>query len=225
MDLGQKIDRLLKVTAMTKVELAKKLGLKDSSVISHWVKNRFKPDRKNLQKLAVTFNKPISYFVDEIDNIKEKEQVNLTSAFTIREGTTTAKSLYELISSLPSSKHIGVALEIQSEFFDLPYTFEPEEFLPVMFDTKQKETFALKINSKSACPWAEKGEFAIFVQADAVQSGKIALIRYKDRYCIKKLNLLSGGEILLSTPMKQIRASQDEVIVAAKLMAFYRRPC
>ncbi len=222
MDLGQKIDKLLKLTAMTKVELAKKLGLKDSSVISHWVKNRFKPDRKNLQKLAVAFNKPLSFFEDDI---QEKEPANLSNSFTIREGTTTAKSLYELISSLPSSKHIGVALEIQNEFFDLPYTFEPEEFLPVMFDAKQKETFALKINSKSACPWAENGEFAIFVQADAVQSGKIALIRYKNKYCIKKLNLLSGGEILLSTPTKQIKVSQDEILVAAKLMAFYRRPC
>lgn len=220
MDLGQKIDKLLKLTAMTKVELAKKLGLKDSSVISHWVKNRFKPDRKNLQKLAVTFNKPISYFEDDI---KEKEPLSLQPSFTIREGTTTAKSLYELISSLPSSKHIGVALEVQSEFFDLPYTFEPEEFLPIMFDAKQKETFALKIKSKSACPWAERGEFAIFVQADAVQSGKIALIRYKDRYCIKKLILVSGA-VLLSTPEKQIKVPQDEIIVAAKLLAFYRRP-
>ena len=41
MNLGQKIEQLLKTTVMTKVELAKKLGLKDSSVISHWVKNRF----------------------------------------------------------------------------------------------------------------------------------------------------------------------------------------
>lgn len=220
MDLGQKIDKLLKLTSMTKVELAKKLGLKDSSVISHWVKNRFKPDRKNLQKLAVTFNKPLSYFEDDLSENTFDEQGNV---FTIREGTTTAKSLYELISSLPSSKHIGVALEIQSEFFDLPYTFEPEEFLPVLFDSKQKETFALKINSKSACPWAGKGEFAIFVATDAVQSGKIALIRYRNRYTIKKLTL-DKDKIIISTPTKQIKVTQDEIIIVAKLMAFYRRP-
>lgn len=220
MDLGQKIDKLLKLTAMTKVELARKLGLKDSSVISHWVKNRFKPDRKNLQKLAATFNKPISYFEDDLPDNTFNDK---TSTFMIREGTSTAKSLYELISSLPSSKHIGVALEIQSEFFDLPYTFEPEEFLPVMFDAKQKEVFALKINSKTACPWAEKGEFAIFVPADAVQSGKIALVRYKDRYCIKKLTV-DGEKILLSTPTKQMKVAQDDIIIVAKLMAFYRKP-
>ena len=51
---------------MTKVELARKLGLKDSSVISHWVKNRFKPDRKNLQKLSAMFNKPLSYFEEDL---------------------------------------------------------------------------------------------------------------------------------------------------------------
>ena len=220
MDLGQKIDKLLKLTSMTKVELAKKLGLKDSSVISHWVKNRFKPDRKNLQKLAITFNKPLSYFEEDLEDVGFNGK---GSSFTIKEGTTTAKSLYELISSLPSSKHIGVALEIQSEFFDLPYTFEPEEFLPIMFDSKHKETFALKINSKSACPWAEKGEFAIFVSAEAVQSGKIALVRYKNRYTIKKLTL-SGDNIILSSPAKQIKVSQNDIIIAAKLMAFYRKP-
>ena len=30
---------------------------------------------------------------------------------------------------------------------------------------------------------------------------------------------------ILSTPTKQIEVSQDEVIIAAKLIAFYRRPC
>ncbi len=218
MDLGQKIEKLLKLTSMTKVELAKKLGLKDSSVISHWVKNRFKPDRKNLQKLSVAFNKPLSYFEEDLN-----ENTSQRDSFEIREGTTTAKTLYELISSLPSSKHIGIALEIQSEFFDLPYTFEYEEFLPVMFDAKNKETFALKINSKTACPWAEKGEFALFVVTDSVQSGKIALIRYKNKYTIKKLTL-DGEDIVISTPSKKVRISQSEVVIVAKLMAFYRKP-
>lgn len=219
MDLGQKIEKLLKLTSMTKVELARKLGLKDSSVISHWVKNRFKPDRKNLQKLSITFNKPLSYFEEDLKENSYKGG----NSFEIREGTSTAKSLYELISALPSSKHIGVALEIQSEFFDLPYTFEPEEFLPVMFDAKNKEVFALKINSKTACPWAEKGEFALFVSAESVQSGKIALVRYRNRYTIKKLTL-EGEDIILSTPSKKTKVSQNEIIIVAKLMAFYRRP-
>ena len=65
MNLGQKIEQLLKATSMTKVELAKKLGLKDSSVISHWVKNRFKPDRANIAKLSNVFNKPAAYFADD----------------------------------------------------------------------------------------------------------------------------------------------------------------
>ena len=60
MNLGQKIEQLLKTTAMTKVELSKKLGLKDSSVVSHWVKNRFKPDRDNVVKLSHVFDKNVS---------------------------------------------------------------------------------------------------------------------------------------------------------------------
>ena len=219
MDLGQKIEKLLKLTSMTKVELARKLGLKDSSVISHWVKNRFKPDRKNLQKLSVTFKKPLSYFEEDFQEEVFKEK----KGFEIRESTSTVKSFYELISSLPAAKHIGVALEIKTEFFDLPYSLEPEEFLPLTFDAKHKEVFALKINSKTACPWAEKGEFALFISADTLQSGKISLIKYKNRYTIKKLTL-DGGDIILSTPAKQIRVSQKEIKIVAKLMAFYRKP-
>ena len=223
MDLGQKIEKLLKLTSMTKVELARKLGLKDSSVISHWVKNRFKPDRKNLQKLSAAFNKPLAYFEDDINIEKEEDSFKGKDCFEIREGTSTAKSLYELISALPSSKHIGIAVEVQSEFFNLPYTFEPEEFLPIMFDSKHREAFAFKIKSKTACPWAEKGEFAIFVPSDSPENGKIALIRYRNKYCIKKL-VLEGDKIVLSTPSKQIKVSQEEIIIAAKLIAFYRRP-
>ena len=222
MDLGQKIEKLLKLTAMTKVELAKKLGLKDSSVISHWVKNRFRPDRKNLQKLSAAFNKPLSYFEEDLEEDLKDDTSGKTS-FKIREGTTTAKSLYELISSLPSSRHIGVALEIKSEFFDLPYTFQYEEFLPIMFDANNKETFALRINSKTACPWAERGELALFVCSESVQNGKIALIRYRNRYCIKKLTL-EGENIILSTPTKKIKVSQNEIIIVAQLMGLYRRP-
>ena len=65
MNLGQKIELLLKTTSMTKVELSRKLGLKDSSVVSHWVKNRFKPDRDNMLKLSHVFEKPVSYFADD----------------------------------------------------------------------------------------------------------------------------------------------------------------
>ena len=127
------------------------------------------------------------------------------------------------MASLPSSKHIGVALEIQSEYFDLPNTFDYEEFLPLMFDAGKKEAFALKINSKNACPWAVKGEFAIFVPSSAVQSGKIALIRFRNRYCIKKVSL-EGEDVILSTPAKQLKVTQNDILIAGKLMGFYRRP-
>lgn len=214
MNLGQKIEQLLKTTSMTKVELSKRLGLKDSSVVSHWVKNRFKPDKKNLQKLSMVFEKPLNFFEDDV--------TTATQNYLIREGGADGKTLYDLISSLPTFKHVGVAMEIESEFFDLPYYIQPEEFLPITLESKEKDAFALKIASKLACPWAEKGEYALFLPSQSVQSGKLALIRYKNYYTIKKITKRQD-KIILSSKAKQIIATEESIEIVARLLAFYRR--
>ena len=214
MNLGQKIEQLLKMTAMTKVELSKKLGLKDSSVVSHWVKNRFKPDRDNMLKLSHVFEKPVSYFTDDSFAYcapeAEEEQYD--------------KKIYELLSNLPSGKPIGVLNEIWEEYFNISYYSQPEEYLPVMLEAKGQPPFALKVADQAACPWAQKGEYLIFCPSAQVANGKLALVKTDGLLSIKKVSFTASKAILENGAKKTERRPRAEAEVIAQLLAFYRKP-
>jgi len=215
MNLGQKIDQLLKTTAMTKVELSRRLGLKDSSVISHWVKNRFKPDRDNMEKLSHVFEKPVSYFADDAYTYAPPR----TDEEELAE-----KKFYELLSSLPITKHIGVLCEVSKEYFELSYYFQPEEFLPLLLEVKNKPPFALKIADKKACPWAHNGEYAIFVNTNEPPLGKLVLIKEYGVYSIRKIIKTGKMLILEDKSGKQRRVKTGRAQIMGHLLAFYRKP-
>lgn len=214
MNLGQKIEQLLKMTAMTKVELSKKLGLKDSSVVSHWVKNRFKPDRDNMLKLSHVFEKPVSYFTDDTFSYSAQEA----------EEEQYDKKIYELLSNLPSGKPIGVLNEIREEFFNISYYSQPEEYLPVMLEVKGQPPFALKVADTAACPWAQKGEYLIFCPSAQIANGKLVLVKTDGLLSIKKVSFTASKAVLENAAKKTSRRPRAEVEVIAQLLAFYRKP-
>lgn len=214
MNLGQKIEQLLKTTAMTKVELSKKLGLKDSSVVSHWVKNRFKPDRDNVVKLSHVFEKPVSYFADD----------NFNYCAEPGEDDQTERKIYELLSSFPATKHIGVMGNISAEQFDLSYYYQPEEFLPVMLEIKTPPPFALKIEAQAACPWAAAGEYVIVVPSSYAPHGKLALLKIENSYCIKKYFKYKEHIVLEDKNKKQKKFKPADIEVIGQILAFYRKP-
>jgi Helix-turn-helix. len=212
MNLGQKIEQLLKTTAMTKVELAKKLGLKDSSVISHWVKNRFKPDRKNITKLSQVFKKPISYFDDDLYCAED-------SAYKLTE-----KKVYELLSSLPAAKRVAVLGEAGQDFFDLPLYSQAEEFLPIMLEAANYQPFALKVLTQEACPWANEGEYVICVSAEQTQNGKLYLIKTPKGYTIKRVYAKNEETNLKDFKGKTETFKTEKIKIFAQILAFYRKP-
>lgn len=212
LNLGQKIEQLLKMTSMTKVELSKKLGLRDSSVVSHWVKNRFKPDRDNIVKLSHVFEKPVSYFTDDTYTAQDSDQTNCES------------KIYELLSNMPSGRYVGVLNEINDEFFTISYYCQPEEYLPVMLEAKQQQPFALKVAAQAACPWAKKGEYLIFCPVSQLPNGKLAIVKVDGMLSIKKV-YFSGGKITLEDFRKKVkRFPKEKVEIIAQLLAFYRKP-
>ena len=213
MNLGQKIEQLLKTTSMTKVELAKKLGLKDSSVISHWVKNRFKPDRANIAKLSNLFKKPISYFADDELYCAENATYKLTE-----------QKVYELLSSLPAVKRIGVQGQASCDFFDLPLYCQAEEFLPIMLENTNSQPFAIKIASQEACPWATKGEYLICVPFSDVQNGKLYLVKTPKGYTIKKVYAKKATTNLKDFKGKTETFKSEDIKIFAQILAFYRKP-
>lgn len=212
MNLGQKIEQLLKATAMTKVELAKKLGLKDSSVISHWVKNRFKPDRANITKLSNVFKKPVSYFEDDDLYCADSSAYKLTE-----------KKVYELLSSLPAAKRIGVQGEIKTEFFNFSLYSQAEEFLPIMLEGTKAQPFAVKIIIKEACPWAAKDEYIICVPSQETQNGKLYLVKTPKGYTIKKVYTKQTTTNLKDFEGKTETFKNKEITIFAQILAFYRK--
>ncbi len=214
MNLGQKIEQLLKTTAMTKVELAKKLGLKDSSVISHWVKNRFKPDRANISKLSQVFKKPTTYFQDDDLYCADSSSYKLTE-----------RKVYELLSSLPAAKRVAVLGEAKKDFFDLPLYSQAEEFLPIMLESSNYQPFAIKILDKEVCPWANKGEYIICVSAQQTQNGKLYMVKTPKGYSIKKVYEKQEITLLKDYAGKNQTFKTSEIKIFAQILAFYRKPC
>ena len=214
MNLGQEIEQLLKATAMTKVELAKKLGLKDSSVISHWVKNRFKPDRANIAKLSQVFKKPASYFENDDLYCSDSLGYKLTE-----------KKVYELLSSLPAAKRVAVQGEAEKDFFDLPLYSQAEEFLPIMLEGANYQPFAIKITNQEACPWAVKDEYIICVCAEQTQNGKLYLVKTPKGYTIKKVYTKKEETNLKDFKGKTETFKNEKIKIFAQILAFYRKPC
>lgn len=174
MKLGEKIELLLSKTSMTKVELARKLGLKDSSVVSHWVKNRFKPEKENVVKLSHVFEKPVTYFANDKDNYEysgSKEMENVE------------KKLYEaLINTEDKAKNINVLTEIDKEPFYLSLDCLPEEILSLM---TEKDAFAIKAGKNFS--FANAGEYIIISKTKNINNGKLALINIDDDYCFRNI--------------------------------------
>ncbi len=218
MNLGEKIEQLLKTTAMTKVELSRKLGLKDSSVVSHWVKNRFKPDRDNVAKLSMVFEKPISYFADD---------AGYTYTRNIGEDNNLEQKLYDVLSSLPQAGHIGVRADVSEEYFSFPYYLQPEEFLPIMLEggAPNLAPYALKISDDKACPWAKAGEYALIVPSQEVLFGKINLVKIEGLCALKKVskNKTKNMITLEGKGKTSCKHKRQDIEILGHVLAFYRK--
>jgi len=223
MTVGQKIKNLLKEHAMTKVCLAKKLGLKGSSAVSQWIKGRINPGMENKAKLAQVFGKPVSYFEDE-------EDYSYTG-LVMDKREDTQRNIEKLLSSFPVIRPVEVRKEVADDFFDLFVYSQPSEFLPVMFEAKPAAPFALKITGDKACPWAQKGEYAIFSPippglSGAAQSvhGKIALVKVRGLSTIKKIFKEGDFIYLEDKHKKRKKYPLAGVEIEAQLTGFYRKP-
>lgn len=202
MRVGEKIDFLLKKTAMTKVELAEKLGLKDSSAVSHWVKNRSLPEPKNVQKMSVVFDKPVSYFSDDI-TYGEMENLRGGGENTIHT--------------------VGVIGGVYKNSFVLSLYSPAEEYLPVFIETKNNiKPFALKIHTKDVFSSARVGDYAIIVPAQEASEGKTALIR-KDGFSMLREVFYEKNFIVLKDGKKQSKHAASDVEITGVVMGFFRK--
>ena len=155
MTLGEKIDSLLKAAGITKIELAKKLNLADSSVISHWVKNRFKPNRENLEKLAKEFKVGVSFLEDDrspAEILAQKHNlfyshINKPEGGVRDAGVQYLQDAAEYIAPPSGAKHIIIKEPVHDSMFELAL-YSSEGYLPLLLETfDEQKPFAIKIAS------------------------------------------------------------------------------
>ncbi|MDD2773099.1 MAG: XRE family transcriptional regulator, partial [Elusimicrobiales bacterium] len=189
MKLGEKIALLLKESGMTKIELSRRLGLKDSSVVSHWVRDRFHPDPGNRRKLAAVFDKPLAYFdddpgavsygasPDETRRVFEASQKKLTDFLAAIEGEEARRII-----------HVGVIGTVSAENFNIGFENPPTEYLPVLVESSGgKKTFALRVRGSCLEPTAREGDYAIVSQTDWVDEGQLAVLRFDGEFTVKRV--------------------------------------
>ncbi|MFA6584340.1 MAG: XRE family transcriptional regulator [Elusimicrobiaceae bacterium] len=222
MRLGEKIEKLLKQNKMTKTELASKMGLRDSSVISHWVKNRFKPDRTNLVKLAAVFDMKESYFTDEAEEseshrIIDEAEKRLHELLREAEEKTTPKRII----------HVGVIGTVSAENFNFAFENSPEEYLPVLVEAYGgKHIFALKIRGACMSPTAEDGDYAIVAQTSHVDDGRLAVVRLNCECTLKRI--FRKQNVIELKPdnekFKTLRIKPSELEIVGQVVGFFRKP-
>ncbi|MFA5161577.1 MAG: XRE family transcriptional regulator [Elusimicrobiales bacterium] len=226
MKLGAKIALLLKERAMTKIELAKRLGLRDSSVVSHWVRDRFHPDAGNRRKLADVFEKPLSYFDDD-------PAVSYTSGGPAADAAEASqRRLCEIISALETEEprrtiHVGVIGSVSGENFNFGLENPPTEYLPVLVEAAPgKKVFALKARGSWLEPAAREGDYIVISQCDWVDEGRLAVVRLGMEFTIKRIFRKNRRvELRPDNPsLKTVKLAPHELNVVGQVLAVIRKP-
>lgn len=216
MTVGKKIKDLLIEKGWTQIELAAKLGLSPTSgAIAQWIKGRIKPGAANKRRLADIFGKDPSFFEDD--------EPYSYSGIVMDRRDETQKDIDRLLSNFPLVRPVEVRCEISRENFDFSLYTQPEEFLPIMSETRHSAQFAIKIADTKACPWAAKGEYAVFAGAQEAVSGKIFLVKTNGLYTIKRLIKENNHIILEEKNKKRKKYAANKVEPIAQLLAFYRK--
>ena len=167
---------------------------------------------RSIMSQSDVFKKPISYFEDDDLYCADNSSYRLTE-----------KKVYEILSSLPAVKKIGVQGEAKTDYFNFSLYYQAEEFLPVMLEGNT-QPFAIKITSTEACPWASKDEYILCVPTTEIQNGKLYLVKTKKGYTIKKVYQKEETTKLKYFDNKTELFKNSEIKIFAQVLAFYRKP-
>jgi len=204
MKMGEKIDSLLKASGYSKVRLTKMLGLKDSSVITHWVRNRFKPDSGNIKKLAQIFDKPIEFFSDD-------EEISYSDIGAAR------------IMAENAIQSVGVIGSVSKRNFIISLSSPVEEYLSVFVEAKNgSKPFALKILNADVTTRSQGGEYAIIIPCAEVNEGKTALVKHGRGFMLAEI-FYDKDDIILTYGKKQIKTSWKETDIIGVCTGFFRK--
>ena len=74
-EISKRIKRAMQDIGMTQAELAHKLGIKQQSQISKWVKGYLNPKLSTIERIAAATGKPLNYFFDASQQVKGNQNI------------------------------------------------------------------------------------------------------------------------------------------------------
>lgn len=218
MTLGQKIETLLRENHITKVALGAAIGLADSSVITHWVKDRHRPDWKNLEALAEFFKKPLEYFNDDpkippfTGGVVKDEPV----------GGGLYRTLVEVI-------QVPIVGRAAASGIDYAPDEPPRSFTPFLLHGPQRGRLeALVVAGDSMEPTAPDGSFIILKSRDFFKSNNLAVVRVDGQVLLKRV-VVHGESLTLECDNKKHKtirhaAKQVEILATVHQIVIVREP-
>lgn len=167
--IGENIKYLRKKAGYSQEKLARKLGVKQSSVCL-WEKGRNNPDTETLAKAAEVFNVPLDFFISD-EPRRELDSIRVIRNAVPILGTIGCGSLKE-----PDTIPDGYA--------DLPDGVRAD--------------FALRCEGDSMEPTFIDGDLVLIRQQPEVENGQIAAVNVEGETTLKHVYHQQGGVLLVA---------------------------
>ncbi|MGB2579033.1 transcriptional regulator with XRE-family HTH domain [Elusimicrobium simillimum] len=234
MTLGEKIEFHRKKLGLTKVKLAQKIGLKNSSAISQWVKDRWPPNVENIARLADVFSVPTTELISDEPSAaellyqKHNQLYSKVKNLKLTEGVRDSAASY-LSDNSPypqytsTVRHISIKESVSENMFEIPM-YSYEGYLPLLLETNEDiAPFAVKVGTASVYSGAQPGEYIIIRPTDKVTTNKTALVKLNDKYCIRQI-VFDKENVTLKDGKKHSTVKKADIEIAGQVVAFLRLP-
>lgn len=199
-NIGELIQEYRKNKNMSQTELAKRTGISQG----------YLGDLENNRKDGFPTFEKLQLLAKELTNTKEEEENFIIHALSFKLHIGALAKLKE-----PNEKKTD-EIPIKGEVLEDKAHLEEKEinFIRVSTDKKTgKRIFALEVKDDSLALEIEKNS-KIIIDPDLNDwdniNNKIALIKYKNEYYIKRVNLLNGGTFIL---LKSLNKNYSDIII------------
>ena len=199
-NIGELIQEYRKNKNMSQTELAKRTGISQG----------YLGDLENNRKDGFPTFEKLQLLAKELTNTKEEEENFIIHALSFKLHIGALTKLKE-----PNEKKTD-EIAIKGEVLEDKAHLEEKEinFIRVSTDKKTgKRIFALVVKDDSLALEIEKNS-KIIIDPDLNDwdniNNKIALIKYKNEYYIKRVNLLNGGTFIL---LKSLNKNYSDIII------------
>lgn len=193
-DVGHKIMMARKTSNISQTELAKKLN-RTRQTIASWENGSCIPSIKQIEELSKVFQEPISFFLQEKNDVDPKTCIPLNSNNTI---------------SLPIFATVMCGKPDFCSYTEGDY----EDFVEVPLSLFPEANFIIRCQGESMIPDIPPTAYCVIKEMKIALNNKIMLVKTEDGYTIKRIVKVNDKYELhyLNPKDKIIQPKQLEII-------------